>query len=140
MSTMHVEVVSAEAQIYSGEAEFLVAPAELGEIGVYPRHVPLLTRIKPGALRIRVPGQVEELLVVVSGGMMEVQPDAITVLADVAIRGDDLDEARARESKQKAEAALAKATDDKETAEARIALKTAIAELKALEYLRKRVH
>ncbi len=140
MSTMHVEVVSAEAQIYSGEAEFLVAPAELGEIGVYPRHVPLLTRIKPGALRIRVPGQVEEVLVVVSGGMMEVQPDAITVLADVAIRGDDLDEARARESKQKAEAALAKATDDKETAEARIALKTAIAELKALEYLRKRVH
>lgn len=140
MSTMHVEVVSAEAQIYSGEAEFLVAPAELGEIGVYPRHVPLLTRIKPGPLRIRVPGQAEEVLVVVSGGLMEVQPDAITVLADVAIRGDDLDEARAQQSKQAAEAALAKATDDKETAEARIALKTAIAELKALEYLRKRVH
>jgi F-type H+-transporting ATPase subunit epsilon len=77
---MHVDVVSAEAQIYSGEAEFLVAPAEMGEIGVYPRHVPLLTRIKPGSLRIRVPGQAKEVLVVVSGGMMEVQPSLITVL------------------------------------------------------------
>lgn len=140
MSTMHVEVVSAEAQIYSGEAEFLVAPAEMGEIGIYPRHVPLLTRIKPGPLRIRVAGQVQEVLVVVSGGMMEVQPNAITVLADTAIRGEELDEQRALEAKKAAEAELAKASDDKDVAQARAALKQAIAELHALEYLRKRVH
>ncbi|AQR66163.1 F0F1 ATP synthase subunit epsilon [Aquaspirillum sp. LM1] len=139
-STMHVDVVSAEAQIYSGEAEFLVAPAEMGEIGVYPRHVPLLTRIKPGSLRIRVPGQAKEVLVVVSGGMMEVQPNLITVLADTAIRGEELDEQRAQTAKRDAEAALSKATDDQETAQARAALKAAIAELHALEYLRKRVH
>ncbi len=139
-STMHVDVVSAEAQIYSGEAEFLVAPAEMGEIGVYPRHVPLLTRIKPGSLRIRVPGQAKEVLVVVSGGMMEVQPSLITVLADTAIRGEELDEQRAQAAKRDAEAALSKATDDQETAQARAALKVAIAELHALEYLRKRVH
>lgn len=139
-STMHVDVVSAEAQIYSGEAEFLVAPAEMGEIGVYPRHVPLLTRIKPGSLRIRVPGQAKEVLVVVSGGMMEVQPNLITVLADTAIRGEELDEQRAQAAKRDAEAALSKATDDQETAQARAALKAAIAELHALEYLRKRVH
>ncbi|HNX70193.1 F0F1 ATP synthase subunit epsilon [Rivihabitans pingtungensis] len=137
---MHVDVVSAEAQIYSGEAEFLVAPAEMGEIGVYPRHVPLLTRIKPGSLRIRVPGQAKEVLVVVSGGMMEVQPSLITVLADTAIRGEELDEQRAQAAKRDAEAALSKATDDQETAQARAALKAAIAELHALEYLRKRVH
>ena len=139
-STMHVDVVSVEAQIYSGEAEFLVAPAEMGEIGVYPRHVPLLTRIKPGSLRIRVPGQAKEVLVVVSGGMMEVQPSLITVLADTAIRGEELDEQRAQAAKRDAEAALSKATDDQETAQARAALKAAIAELHALEYLRKRVH
>lgn len=139
-STMHVDVVSAEAQIYSGEAEFLVAPAEMGEIGVYPRHVPLLTRIKPGSLRIRVPGQAKEVLVVVSGGMMEVQPSLITVLADTAIRGEELDEQRAQAAKRDAEAALSKATDDQEAAQARAALKVAIAELHALEYLRKRVH
>lgn len=140
MSTMHVEVVSAEAQIYSGEAEFLVAPAEMGEIGIYPRHVPLLTRIKPGPLRIRVAGQAQEVLVVVSGGMMEVQPNAITVLADTAIRGEELDEQRSLEAKKAAEAELAKASDDKDVAQARAALKQAIAELHALEYLRKRVH
>ena len=140
MSTMHVEVVSAEAQIYSGEAEFLVAPAEMGEIGIYPRHVPLLTRIKPGPLRIRVAGQAQEVLVVVSGGMMEVQPNAITVLADTAIRGEELDEQRALEAKKVAEAELAKSSDDKDVAQARAALKQAIAELHALEYLRKRVH
>ena len=140
MSTMHVEVVSAEAQIYSGEAEFLVAPGEMGELGVYPRHVPLLTRIRPRPLRIRVPRQAEEVIVAVSGGLMEVQPDAITVLADVAVRGDEIDEARAEAAKKAAEAALEKATDDRETAAARQALKTAIAELKALDYLRRRVH
>ncbi|GGX99813.1 MULTISPECIES: F0F1 ATP synthase subunit epsilon [Vogesella] len=140
MAKMHVEVVSTEQQIYSGEAEFLVAPAQEGEIGIYPRHVPLLTRIKPGLLRLTVPGSKEEVLVAVSGGMMEVQPNHITVLADTAIRGEDLDEARAAEAKRTAEDALKHAASDQDTAKAQAALASAIAQLKALEYLRKRVH
>ncbi len=140
MAKMHVEVVSTEQLIYSGEAEFLVAPAQEGELGVYPRHVPLLTRIKPGVLRLTVPGSKDEVLVAVSGGMMEVQPTHITVLADTAIRGEDLDEARANEAKRAAEDALKHASDDLDTAKAYAALAAAIAQLKALEYLRKRVH
>ena len=140
MAKMHVEVVSTEEQIYSGEAEFLVAPAEEGEIGVYPHHVPLLTRIKPGVLRLQVPGQAGEVLVAVSGGLMEVQPTLITVLADTAIRGDDLDEARANEAKRAAEEALKKANDSLETANAHAALAAAIAQLKTLDYLKRRVH
>jgi F-type H+-transporting ATPase subunit epsilon len=138
MAKMQVEVVSSEEQIYSGEAEFLVAPAEEGEIGVYPRHVPLLTRIKPGVLRLTVPGQDKEVLVAVSGGMMEVQPSLVTVLADTAIRGTDLDEAKANEAKRAAEDALLKAADDQSTAAAHAALAVAIAELKTLDYLRRR--
>ncbi|TDR80670.1 F0F1 ATP synthase subunit epsilon [Paludibacterium purpuratum] len=140
MSKMQVEVVSSEQLIYSGEAEFLVAPAQEGEIGVYPRHIPLLTQIRPGILRLTVPGSKDEVLVAVSGGVMEVQPELVTVLADTAIRGEDLDEARANEAKRNAEDALKKATDDQSTARAHAALATAIAELKALDYLRKRHH
>jgi F-type H+-transporting ATPase subunit epsilon len=140
MAKMHVEVVSTEEQIYSGEAEFLVAPAEEGEIGIYPRHVPLLTRIKPGVLRLQVPGKSGEVLVAVSGGMMEVQPTHITVLADVAVRGDEIDEARAQQAKRDAEEALKKAADSFETANAHAALAAALAELKTLEYLKRRVH
>ncbi|OHX12545.1 F0F1 ATP synthase subunit epsilon [Chromobacterium sphagni] len=140
MSKMHVEVVSTEQLIYSGEAEFVVAPATEGEIGIYPQHVPLLTRIKPGVLRLRVPDSKEEVLVAVSGGMMEVQPTLITVLADTAIRGEDLDEARANEAKRAAEDALKHATDDMSTAKAHVALALAIAELKTLDYLKKRAH
>lgn len=140
MAKMQVEVVSSEQLIYSGEAEFLVAPAEEGEIGVYPRHIPLLTQIRPGILRLTVPGGKEEVLVAVSGGVMEVQPTMVTVLADTAIRGEDLDEARANEAKRNAEDALKKASDDRSTARAHAALATAIAELKALDYLRKRRH
>lgn len=140
MAKMQVDVVSTEQLIYSGEAEFLVAPAQEGEIGVYPRHVPLLTRIKPGLLRVTVPGSKEEVLVAVSGGMMEVQPHHITILADTAIRGEDLDEARAAEAKRTAEDALKHAASDQDTARAQAALASAIAQLKALEYLRKRVH
>ncbi|MCL6264530.1 MULTISPECIES: F0F1 ATP synthase subunit epsilon [Craterilacuibacter] len=139
MATMQVEVVSTEQLIYSGEAEFLVAPAAEGEIGVYPRHVPLLTRIKPGVLRLTVPGSKEEVLVAVSGGMMEVQPTLVTVLTDTAIRGEDLDEARANEAKRVAEEAIRKSGDDMDTAKAQAALAVAIAELKTLDYLRKRV-
>ncbi|MGR2660158.1 MULTISPECIES: F0F1 ATP synthase subunit epsilon [Chromobacterium] len=140
MSKMRVEVVSTEQMIFSGEAEFVVAPATEGEIGVYPQHVPLLTRIKPGVLRLKVPGSSEEVLVAVSGGMMEVQPSLITVLADTAIRGEDLDEARANEAKRAAEDSLKHATDDLSTAKAHAALAVAIAELKALDFLKKRAH
>lgn len=140
MAKMHVEVVSTEQQIFSGEAEFLVAPALEGEIGIYPRHVPLLTRIKPGLLRLTVPGSKEEVLVAVSGGLLEVQPTHITVLADTAVRGEDLDEARAADAKRTAEDALKHAASDQDTAKAQAALASAIAQLKALEYLRKRVH
>lgn len=140
MAKMHVEVVSTEQQIFSGEAEFLVAPALEGEIGICPRHVPLLTRIKPGLLRLTVPGSKEEVLVAVSGGLLEVQPTHITVLADTAVRGEDLDEARAADAKRTAEDALKHAASDQDTAKAQAALASAIAQLKALEYLRKRVH
>ncbi len=92
--TIHVDVVSAEAQIFSGEAEFVALPGEAGELGIYPKHTPLITRIKPGAVRIKVSGQAEDELVFVAGGILEVQPDAVTVLADTAIRGKDLDEAK----------------------------------------------
>lgn len=137
---MQVEVVSSEQQIFSGEAEFLVAPGQEGEIGVYPRHVPLLTRITPGVLRMKVPGQSEEVLVAVSGGIIEIQPTHITVLADTAVRWEDLDEARANEAKRAAERALSHSTDDMTTAKAHAALAMAIAELKALDYLKRRVH
>lgn len=140
MTTMHVEVVSTEQHIYSGEVEFLVAPAEEGEIGIYPRHIPLLTRIKPGVLRLTVPGSEDQVLVAISGGMMEVQPTSVTVLADTAIRGEELDETKANEAKRLAEEMLKKSTNNLETASANAALAVAIAELKALDYLRKRVH
>jgi len=139
-TTMQVEVVSSERMIYSGVAEFLVAPGQEGEIGVYPRHVPLLTRITPGVLRMRVPGQEEEVLVAVSGGMIEIQPTHITILADTAVRWEDLDEARANEAKRAAEDALRHSGDDLATARAHAALAMAIAQLKALDYLKKRPH
>jgi len=140
MTKMQVEVVSTEQLIYSGEATFLVAPAQEGEIGIYPRHIPLLTQIRPGVLRLTVPGSKDEVLVAVSGGTMEVQPTLVTVLADTAIRGEDLDEAKATEAKRNAEDALKRSTDDQSTARAHAALATAIAELKTLDYLRRRRH
>jgi len=103
-ATIHVDVVSAEASIFSGEAEFVVLPGEMGELGIYPRHTPLITRIKPGTVRIQKPGGEEEL-VFVAGGILEVQPKVVTVLADTAIRGHDLDEAKANEAIKKAEEA-----------------------------------
>src|SRR5512143_987886 len=101
-NTLHIDVVSAEESIYSGEAEFVVLPGEAGELGIYPRHTPLITRIKPGEVRIKPPGGGEELIFV-AGGILEVQPKAVTVLADTAIRGHDLDEAKALEAKKRAE-------------------------------------
>ena len=136
MSTMQVEVVSNEATIYSGEASFVVVPTESGELGIYPQHMPIMSLVRPGALRLRVPGQAEEVLVAISGGVLEVQPDKITVLADVAIRSAEMDQARAEEAKKAAEASVVNAQDDESLAKAQAALAAAIAELKTLDYLR----
>src|SRR5215467_10703911 len=110
-NTFHIDVVSAEESIYSGEADFVVLPGEAGELGIYPQHTPLITRIKPGSVRIKPAGGGAEELVFVAGGILEVQPKIITVLADTAIRGHDLDEAKALEAIKLAEEARAKATD-----------------------------
>lgn len=138
MSVMQVEVVSNEQYIYSGEAEFAVVPTLTGELGIYPRHEPIMSLVCPGALRLRVPGQSEEVLVAISGGLLEVQPNKIMVLADVAVRTVELDQARAEEAKKAAEANLANAQDDESLAKAHAALAAAIAELKTLDYLRNR--
>jgi len=138
--TVHVDVVSAEEQIFSGLAEFVVVPGEMGELGIYPRHTALLTRIKPGAVRIKRPDQEQEELVYVSGGMLEIQPSVITVLADTAIRGADLDEARALEAKQAAEEAMKNRTSDIDYAAAQAELAEAIAQLRAIQQLRKHTH
>src|SRR2546421_10400944 len=113
-ATIHVDVVSAEESIYSGEAEFVVLPGEAGELGISPRHTPLITRIKPGAVRIKPAGGGEEQLIFVAGGILEVQPKVITVLADTAIRGADLDEAKAAQALKEAEEARRTASDKQE--------------------------
>ncbi len=136
-ATIHVDVVSAEASIFSGEAEFVVLPGEAGELGIYPRHTPLITRIKPGAVRIQKPGGEEELIFV-AGGILEVQPKVITVLADTAIRGHDLDEAKANEAIKKAEEARAKAKDKQEIAVVEGELAMLAAQLAAIRKLRRR--
>ena len=137
MATIHVDVVSAEEQIFSGEATFVVLPGEVGELGIYPRHTPLLTRIRPGAVRVTPANGGPEELVFVSGGLLEVQPTVVTVLADTAIRGHDLDEAKALEAKRLAEEALKNRTTDIDYAKASGELAGAIAQLAALSKLRK---
>ena len=137
-NTIHVDVVSAEASIFSGEAEFVALPGEAGELGIYPRHTPLITRIRPGTVRIKVPGQANEEFVFVAGGLLEVQPDRVTVLADTAIRGADLDEAKATEAKQRAEEALVNHESKIDYAAAQIELATAIAQLAAIQRLRQK--
>ncbi len=136
--TVHVDVVSAEESIFSGLAEVVIVPGEMGELGIYPRHAPLLTRIKPGSVRIKVPNQSEDTLIYVSGGMLEVQPNLLTILADTAIRGADLDEARALEAKRAAEEAMKNRTSDIDYAHAQAELAEAIAQLQAIQKLRKR--
>jgi F-type H+-transporting ATPase subunit epsilon len=138
--TVHVDVVSAEEQIFSGLAEVIVVPGEMGELGIYPRHTALMTRIKPGAVRIKRPDQEQEELIYVSGGMLEVQPNVVTVLADTAIRGADLDEARALEAKQAAEEAMKNRTSDIDYAAAQAELAEAIAQLRAIQQMRKSSH
>ena len=137
-NTIHVDVVSAESSIYSGEAEFVVLPGEAGELGIYPRHTPLITRIKPGSVRIKPAGGGDEELIFVAGGILEVQPRLVTVLADTAIRGHDLDEAKANEAIKRAEEARAKAQDKQEIAAVESELAMLAAQLAAIRKLRKR--
>ena len=136
-ATIHVDVVSAEESIYSGEAEFVVLPGEAGELGIYPRHTPLITRIKPGSVRIKPAGGGAEELVVVAGGILEVQPNVVTVLADTAIRGRDLDEAKAADAIKRAEEARSRAKDKAEVATVEAELATLAAQLAAIRKLRK---
>jgi len=137
-NTIHVDVVSAEEQIFSGEAEFVALPGESGELGIYPRHTPLITRIKPGAVRIKVAGQAQDEFVFVAGGLLEVQPNHVTVLADTAIRGADLDEAKASEAKRRAEEALSNKESLIDYAKAQAELSAAIAQLAAIQKLRQK--
>ena len=137
-NTIHVDVVSAEELIFAGEAEFVALPGEAGELGIFPMHTPLITRIKPGAVRIKIGGQAQEELVFVAGGILEVQPDRVTVLADTAIRGADLDEAKAAEAKKMAEEALANKDSKIDYAQAQIELAQAIAQLAAIQKLRQK--
>lgn len=137
--TMHVDVVSAEKAIFSGLAEFVVVPGSQGELGVYPRHAPLITRIKPGSIRIQVPNAEEEVFFV-SGGILEVQPGVVTVLADVAIRGHDIDEAKALEAKQAAQEAIQGKASEVDYARAQAELAEAVAQLETIEKLKKKVH
>jgi len=138
--TVHCDVVSAEESIFSGLVEMAVFPGEAGELGIMPRHTPLLTRIKPGTIRLKLPQQADFELVYVSGGMLEVQPGMITVLADTAIRAHDLDEAKALEAKKRAEEALANRKAEVDYAAAEAELAQAIAQLQAIQRLRKATH
>lgn len=138
--TVHVDIVSAEESIYSGSAEMVFAPGEMGELGIAPRHTPLLTRLKPGEVRIKPAGGGEELAYYVSGGMLEVQPHVVTVLSDTAIRAHDLDEAAALAAKEKAEKALIDRESDIDYAEAQAELARAMAQLQALQRIRKQGH
>ncbi len=135
--TVHVDVVSAEDQLFSGLAESVVVPGAMGELGIYPRHAPLLTRIKPGSVRIKRPDQVDEELIYVSGGMLEIQPNHVTILSDSAIRGKDLDEARALQAKQEAEELLKNRTAEVDYARAEAELLQAVAQLRAIQQIRK---
>ena len=138
--SVHVDVVSAEEQIFSGLAEFVVLPGEVGELGIFPGHMPLMTRIKPGAVRIKLQGQDREELIFVAGGILEVQPGLITVLADTAIRGHDLDEAKAMEAKKKSEEAMVNRSSELDYARAQAELAEAVAQLAAIQRLRKKPH
>ncbi|MEG3591752.1 MAG: F0F1 ATP synthase subunit epsilon [Pseudomonadota bacterium] len=137
MSTIQVEIVSAEKEIFSGVAKSVVASAEMGEVGIYPKHTPLITRLKPGEVKLETESG-EELVFFVSGGILEVQPHVVTILADTAMRGADLDEAKALEAKRRAEEALADKQADMDAAKALAELAAAAAQLRMIENLRKK--
>ncbi|MHB1676326.1 MAG: F0F1 ATP synthase subunit epsilon [Sulfuriferula sp.] len=136
--TIHVDIVSAEAALFSGIAEYVIVPAEMGEVGIYPRHTQMLTKIKPGSVRIKKPDVAEEELIYVSGGMLEVQPHLVTILSDTAIRGHDLDEAQAIEAKRRAEEAMKNRSSEMDYAKAQVELAEAIAQIAAIHQLKKR--
>ena len=138
MATIHVDVVSAEESIFSGEAKFVALPGENGELGILPRHTPLITRIKPGAVRIEKADGSGEEFVFVAGGILEVQPGTVTVLADTAIRGKDLDEAKAIEAKKLAEEAMRNAKSDIDLAKAQGEFATMAAQIAAIQKLRRK--
>ncbi|HWR76053.1 MAG TPA: F0F1 ATP synthase subunit epsilon [Thiobacillus sp.] len=135
--TLHLDIVSAEKSLFSGTAEVVIAPGQRGELGIYPRHTPLLTTLKPGSVRIKVPNQVEEELVYVSGGILEVQPHVVTILSDSAIRGADLDETKALEAMRAAEEAMKDKAASIDYAQAQAELAQAVAQLAAIKKLRK---
>lgn len=135
--TMHVDVVSAESSLFSGVVEFLVVPAAMGEVGIYPRHAPMITKIKAGSVRLKLPDRDEEELIYVSGGLLEVQPLVVTILADTAVRGRDLDEVKAQEAKQRAEEAMRDRSAAIDYAHAQAELAEAVAQLHAIQRLRK---
>ena len=137
-NTIRVDVVSAEEQIFSVDDEFVVLPGIEGELGIYPRHTPLLTQIKPGAVRIKIPGQAQDELVFVQGGFLEVQPHLVTVLADTAIRAKDLDEVKATEAKKAALQALQNKTSKEQIATAEAELAIAMAQIEAIRKMRHR--
>jgi F-type H+-transporting ATPase subunit epsilon len=137
MSTIQVDVVSAEELIFEGQAEFVALPGESGELGIYPRHTPLITRIKPGSVRVRLKDKAEEELIFVNGGILEVQPNRVTVLADAAVRGHDLDEAKANEAKRLAQEALTNKAGSIDYARAQVELAEAVAQLSAIKRLKK---
>ncbi|QJR13199.1 ATP synthase epsilon chain [Usitatibacter rugosus] len=134
--TLHVDIVSAEQAIFSGEALMVIAPGEAGELGILPEHIPLITRIKPGTVRVKSADGTEEFIYV-SGGMMEVQPDVVTVLADTSVRAHDLDEAKALEAKRRAEEALTDRSGAMDIAAAQAELAQAVAQIAAISKLRK---
>lgn len=138
VATVYIDVVSAEESIFSGEAEFVAAPAQMGEVGIYPHHAPMITSIKPGALRIKLADKNEEQLIYISGGILEVQPGVVTVLADTAIRGHDLDEAQANAAKKAAEEAMKNRASDVDYAKAQAELAEAIAQIQAIQKLRQK--
>jgi len=138
VATVHIDVVSAEESIFSGEAEFVAAPAQMGEVGIYPHHAPMITSIKPGALRIKLADKNEEQLIYISGGILEVQPGVVTVLADTAIRGHDLDEAQANAAKKAAEEAMKNRSSDIDYVKAQAELAEAIAQIQAIQKLRQK--
>lgn len=135
--TMHVDIVSAEESIFSGTVEELYAPGEMGELGIFPRHTQLVTRLKPGEVRVKREGQSEQEMYFVSGGILEVQPHVVTVLADTAVRAKDLDEAAALEAKRQAEEALADKKTDFDYAKAQAELAEAVAQLRTIQKIRK---
>ncbi len=136
--TVHVDIVSAEGELFSGLAEMVFAPAEMGEVGIAPRHAPLVTRMKPGEVRVDLGAGKDPVDIFISGGILEVQPNLVTILADTAVRAEDLDEAAALEAKQEAEKAMKDRASEFEYAKAQSELAEAVAQLRTIQKIRER--